>query len=61
MSEMEIIKIVFGTLLSLGAIALNFIAFKLFYKYLIQEKKCTSKVKGIIKKYTLSMIKKVKK
>ena len=54
MSEMEIIKIVFGTLLSLGAIALNFIAFKLFYKYLIQEKKCTSKVKGIIKKYTLS-------
>lgn len=54
MSKMEIIKIVFGTLLSLGSIVLILVAFKLFYKYLIQEKKCTNKVKGIIKKYTLT-------
>lgn len=40
-------------MLSLGTIILFFIAFKFFYKYLIQEKKCTSKVKGIIKRYTL--------
>ena len=40
--------------MSLGTIVLLFLSFKLFYKYLIQEKRCTSKVKGIIKKYTLS-------
>ena len=54
MSEILIIKIVFGILLSLGAFVLLFLSFMLFYKYLIQEKRCTSKVKGIIKKYTLS-------
>ena len=53
MDEMEIIKLVFGILLSLGAITLLLIAFKVFYKYLVQEKKCTAKVEGIIRKYTL--------
>ena len=52
MDEMEIIKLVFGILLSLGAITLLLIAFKVFYKYLVQEKKCTAKVEGIIRKYT---------
>lgn len=54
MKEIEIIKMFFGILLSLGAIVLFLMAFKLFYKYLIQEKKCSNKVKGIVKKYTLS-------
>lgn len=54
MSEIQIIKIVFGIILSLGTITLILLAFKLFYKYLMQEKKCTNKVKGIIRKYTLS-------
>ena len=54
MEEIQINKIVFGILLSLGAIVLFLIAFKSFYKYLIQEKKCTNKVKGIVKKYTLA-------
>ena len=54
MEEIQIIKIVFGIFLSLGAMVLFLIAFKLFYKYLIQEKKCTNKVKGIVKKYTLA-------
>lgn len=54
MEEIQIIKIVFGILLSLGTIVLFLIAFKLYYKYLIQEKKCTNKVKGIIKKYTFA-------
>lgn len=54
MSEILIIKIVFGILLSIGSFVLFVLAFKLFYKYIIQEKRCTSKVKGIIKKYTLA-------
>lgn len=54
MSEILIIKIVFGILLSIGTLVLFVLAFKLFYKYLIQEKRCTSKVKGTIKKYTLA-------
>ncbi len=53
MSNLEIIKLVFGILLSLGTIALFYLSFKLFYKYLIQEEKCTNKVPGIVKKYTL--------
>ena len=51
MSEIEIIKIVFGILGTLGSIVLFFISFKFFYPYLIQEKRCTAKTKGIVKKY----------
>ncbi len=54
MSEILITKIVFGILLSIGMLVLFVLAFKLFYKYLIQEKRCTSKIKGTIKKYTLA-------
>ena len=54
MSEILIIEITFGILLSIGSFVLFILAFKLFYKYIIQEKRCTSKVKGIIKKYTLA-------
>ncbi len=54
MSEILITKITFGILLSIGSFVLFVLSFKLFYKYLIQEKRCTSKVKGIIKKYTLA-------
>ncbi len=54
MSEAMIIKIVFGSLLTCGSLALFIIAFKGFYKYLVQQKKCTSKVKGIVKKYTFA-------
>ena len=54
MSEILVIKIIFGILLLLGTTVLMFLSFKIFYKYLIQEKRCTSKVKGIIKKYTLA-------
>ena len=54
MNDVLVIKIVFGILLSVGSLALFLIAFLLFYKYLVQEKRCTSKVKGVIKKYTLA-------
>ncbi len=54
MEKILIIKIIFGILLSIGSLVLFVLAFKLFYKYIIQEKRCTSKVKGIIKKYTLA-------
>ena len=53
MSEIFVTKIIFGILLSLGVFVLLFLSFKLFYKYLIQEKRCVSKVKGTIKRYTL--------
>lgn len=36
MSEILITKIVFGILLSIGTLVLFVLAFKLFYKYLIQ-------------------------
>lgn len=53
MNEMEIIKIIFGIFLSIGGGVLIFLAFKIYYKYLIMEKRCVSKTKGIVKKYTL--------
>lgn len=46
-------KLIFGILLSLGTIVLLILSFKLFYKYMIQEKRCTAKIMGTIKRYTL--------
>lgn len=54
MGEHQAIKIVFGILLSAGTIALWLIAFLGKHKYLLQEKKCTSRVKGIIRRYTMA-------
>lgn len=54
MSDMEIIKIVFGIFLSIGMIVIFFIAFKLYYKYLILDKKCNKKTMGIVKRYTMA-------
>ncbi len=54
MTEIAITKLIFGILLSIGSLVLIFLAYKLFFKYLVQEKKCTAKTKGIVKKYTLS-------
>ena len=54
MSEIIIIKMVFEIMLSIGTLILLVIAFKLYYKYLVQEKRCIKKAKGIIKKYTIS-------
>ncbi len=51
MDDRTIIKIVFGILFSIGAFVVVFIAFKSFYKYLVQEKRCTKKTKGVVKKY----------
>ena len=53
MDEITVIKIVFGILLSIGAFVLLLLAYLLFYKYIVQEKRCTAKTKGIVKKYTL--------
>lgn len=53
MNDILITKIVFGIFLSIGGLTLILLAFILFYKYLIQEKRCTSKTKGVIKKYTI--------
>lgn len=53
MSEIQIIKLVFGILLSLGTIALILVSFLIFYKYLIQEKKCTCKTTGVVRRYTV--------
>ena len=47
-------KNIFGILLSLGVAALLIIDFKIFYKYLIQPKRCHSKTKGIVVNYTIS-------
>ena len=52
MDEIIIIKIIFGILLSLGSCILFFLAYLLYFKYLVQEKNCTSRTKGVVKKYT---------
>ena len=54
MSDIEIIKLTFGIFLSVFGLVLIFLAFLLFYKYLVQEKRCISKVKGIIKRYSIA-------
>ena len=43
MSETQLTKLIFGIFLSVGSAVLLLIAFKLYYKYLVQEKKCTAK------------------
>ena len=53
MSELEIIKLVFGILLSAGAVVLFVLTFTLYHKYLVQEKRCTQKIKGTVQRYTL--------
>ena len=52
MSETQIIKLVFSIFLSVGSVVLLLIAFKLHYKYLVQEKKCTAKTVGTVVRYT---------
>ena len=52
MSDIEIIKLVFGIFLSVFGVVLIFLAFLLFYKYFVQEKRCTSKIEGVIKRYS---------
>ena len=54
MDETQILKLVSGIFLSLGTAVLLLIAFKLYYKYLIQEKKCTAKTVGTVIRYTLA-------
>ena len=51
MSDIEIIKVSHGILWSISTVVLFFFSFKVFYKFLIQEKKCTAKTKGIVKRY----------
>lgn len=52
MSEIESIQLFFGIFLALGGAVLMLLAFTLGYKYLIQEKRCTAKTAGTVKKYT---------
>lgn len=54
MEKILFIKIFFGIGLAIGGFVVLFLAFKFFYKYLVQEKRCTSKTNGIVKKYTFS-------
>ena len=54
MDEMQSARLVFGIFYSLGAAVLLLIAFKVYYKYLIQEKKCTAKTVGTVVRYTLA-------
>ena len=54
MSEHEMIKLVFGIFLLLGGFVLIFLSFTLFYKYLIQDKRCNKKTKGIVTGYTMA-------
>ena len=54
MNEIQITNLVFGIFLSVGTAVLLLIAFKLYYKYLIQEKKCTAKTVGTVMRYTMA-------
>lgn len=52
MSAGEILYLVFGIFSLIVGTVLIFLAFKFFYKYLIQEKKCIAKTKGVVERYT---------
>ncbi len=54
MSEIEIIKLTFGIMLSLGSIVLFVLTYLLGYKYMVQEKRCTSKTTGVVRRYTMA-------
>lgn len=54
MTEIEILQLVFGIFLFLGGAVLMLLAFTTSYKYLIQEKRCTAKTSGTVRKYTLA-------
>lgn len=41
MDEIQIVRLIFGIFLSLGTAVLVLIAFRLYYKYLMQEKRET--------------------
>lgn len=48
MDELLIVKTIFIIILTIYAIVLVLLAYILYYKYLIQEKRCTSKVSGTV-------------
>lgn len=54
MQDIETNKIFFEIFLLVWSSTLYIIAFVFFYKYLIQERKCTSQVIGKVKRYTLA-------
>lgn len=54
MDATHIIRLIFGILLSSGTAVLLVIAFKLYYKYLVQERKCTAKTVGTVMRYTMA-------
>lgn len=54
MDEVLVTKIIFGILLTVGSFVLFLLSYLLFYKYIVQEKRCTAKTKGVVRKYTLA-------
>lgn len=54
MDDMMIIKLVFGIMLTIGSVVLFIITFKFWFKSMIQEKRCTKEVEGIVSKYTFA-------
>ena len=52
MTDIEIIKLVFGILLGIGGLVLVALAFLIGYKYLVQEFRCTARIKGTVIRYT---------
>ena len=54
MDERMILALVFGVLLTTGGAVLLFLTFKVGWKYMVQEKRCTAKITGVVKKYGMS-------
>ena len=53
MDEKVSLVISFDIFLLIWAVALFLIAYLMFYKYLVQEKRCTAKTTGVVKGYTM--------
>lgn len=51
MEETAVLKLVFGILLTVFSLVLFFIAFKFFYRYTQEEKKCTKETIGTVVGY----------
>lgn len=54
MDEFMIFDIIFGSIFFIFALVLFILAFKLGWKYMIQEKRCTAKTTGTVVKYTFA-------
>lgn len=54
MDDLQIIKLVFGIMLSVSGVVLLLLSYKIGYKYMIHEKRCTKRTTGTVYRYSMA-------